>query len=94
MSMYYYIYTPSLKLVDEGNFAGMPFYINDLPVEFPSIENLSLTPLGYNADSYGSLFMVRYKDVSKLKSFRTIQTDLFIRLMEENQCNGLLVRTE
>ena len=91
--MYYYVYTPGLKLIAEGNFAGMPFFMYDLPVEFPNIGNLNLTPLGYNADSYGSLFMVRYKDVSKLKSFRTIQTDLFIRLMEENSCNGLLVRT-
>lgn len=94
MSVYYYIYTPNLKLVDEGKFAGMPFFMNDLPVEFPSIENLYLTPQGYATEPYGSLFMVRYKDILKLKSFRTIQTDLFIRLMEENECNGLLVRIE
>lgn len=91
MGMYYYIYTPDFKMVDEGKFVGMPFFRNDLPFKFTSISTVNPT---YGCiDSYDELFVITYDQAIQLKDIKDICSDLFIDLMKENSCNGLLIKT-
>ena len=93
MGMHYSLYTPDFKKIDSGKFTNMPFFMNDLPTKFTCIGNVHQTMSGYDTDPYDLLFIITYEQAIKLKEIDGVKSDLFIRLMKENECNGLLIKT-
>lgn len=96
MGYYYEFYDPehNFKKVNEGKFAGMPFYWsnNSLPVEIPMSHGLEKTLFGTYHDPYNCTGLLSRELAIKLQEHMTVNETMFTDLMDENHTDTLIFR--
>lgn len=89
MGVYYKFIRPwDMKVIDEGKYAGMPFFRTDIP------DNVVLYPddswsIGYSATAIMDRDMAEH-----LQRYMTKNNTLFTDLMDEYDTESLIVRVE
>lgn len=90
MGYYYKFYRPdNFKLIDEGKFAGMPFYWNDLPVDIKMVGVID----GLNSP-YDTTGLMSRAEAIELQKHMTTNETLFTDMMDEERIDALLFRIE
>ncbi len=90
MGFYYKFFRPdNFKPIDEGKFAGMPFYWNDLPIQLKMIPCCD----DFNA-CYDMTGLLSRKDAVKLQEVMTDNKTIFTDMMDEEHIDALLFRIE
>lgn len=93
MGYYYRFYRPdNFKLIDEGKFAGMPFYQNDLPIQLKMIPCCDSPRLWCACHDMTGL--LSRKDAVKLQEVMTSNKTIFTDMMDEEHIDALLFRIE
>lgn len=93
MAHYYSFYrADNFKLIDAGEFAGMPFYWDDLPIQLKMIPcDDNLRPWCARYDMTG---LLSRKDAVKLQEIMTYNKTIFTDMMDEEHIDALLFRIE
>ena len=90
MGFYYKFFRPdNFRLIDEGKFAGMPFYQNDLPIQLkmiPCCDDISAC--------YDMTGLLSRNDAVKLQEVMTSNKTIFTDMMDEEHIDALLFRIE
>lgn len=90
MGYYYKFFRPdNFNPIDEGKFAGMPFYQNDLPIQLKMIPCCD----DFNA-CYDMTGLLSRKDAVKLQEVMTSNKTIFTDMMDEEHIDALLFRIE
>ena len=92
MGYYYKFFRPdNFKLIDEGKFAGMPFYWNVLllPIQLKMIPCCD----DFNA-CYDMTGLLSRKDAVKLQEVMTSNKTIFTDMMDKEHIDALLFRIE
>lgn len=94
MGYHYKFFRPDdFKLIDEGKFAGMPFYNNNLPIQLMMIPCCKDK---YNSFSecYDMTGLLSRDDAVKLQEVMTSNKTIFTDMMDEEHIDALLFRIE
>ena len=95
MGYYYQFYDPEhdFKLVDEGTFAGMPFYWANCPVMIPMVYGDvggNLTP-NYT-DPYNCTGLLSRESAIELQKYMDTNKTIFTDMMDESHTDTLVFR--
>ena len=85
MSVCYTFYRPwDMKKIDSGNYAGMPFFNYDCPIQLYPDEEKSI----------GQCFttIINRYDAVKLQNMMNCNQKLFTNLMDNNATDSLIIR--
>lgn len=90
MGFYYKFFRPDdFKPIDEGKFAEMPFYWNNLPIR------LKMIPCRDGISScYDMTGLLSRNDAIKLQEVMTDNKTIFTDMMDEEHIDALLFRIE
>lgn len=95
MGYWYEFYDPEhdFKLVDEGKFAGMPFYETNFPVNVP----MAFGDVGYYlhpdyADPYNCTGLISRELAIELQKYMECNNTIFTDMMDANHTNTLVFR--
>ena len=90
MGYYYKFFRPDdFKLINEGKFAGMPFYWNDLPVNIKMVGVVD----DFNSP-YDTTGLMSRAEAVELQKYMTVNKTLFTDMMDKEYIDALLFRIE
>ena len=95
MGYYYEFYDPehNFRLVDEGKFAGMPFYDNKCPVVIPMVfGDVGCYSHPDYTDPYNCTGLLSRATAIELQKYMTCNQTLFTDMMDKSHTDTLIFR--
>lgn len=96
MSFYYRFYNPNKNFdcVNEGSFAGIPFYDSDCPIEIPMAFEQEKGYGCYDTvdDIYNCTGLLNREKAQELQKYMDTNNTLFTDMMDENNTDVLIFR--